>query len=132
MDLLRIASLLKALRCSGRQIPLGAAEALLLIASGVDSVPALAAAMGTFSQPLPPASVSRLVSMLRGRARFSRGGWVESPYRLIEVRQHPHQRGWQLLLSSEGETLISDCLSSANNRTNLLGSTVCASEEVLR
>lgn len=102
-----LAALLRRLRSSGRTIPIGAAEALLLIGAGIDSVPDLAAAMGDGDTPLPPASVSRLVSLLRGRAQYRRGKWIESPFgALISVRQHPHRLGLQLVLSEEGAQLL--------------------------
>ena len=112
MSTVALAQLLGALRSSGRPIPLTAAEALLWIASGVDSVPELAEVMGPGDSALPPATVSRVVSLLRGRARYSQGTWIESPHRLIDVRPHPHRRGMQLLLTREARDLLQPCLSS--------------------
>jgi len=55
---------------------------------------------------LSAATASRLTSLLRGRARYRRGTWIESPYSLLEVRPYPHRRGLQLQLSEAGELLI--------------------------
>jgi hypothetical protein len=109
MSIVAFAQMLGALRTSGRAMPLSAAEALLWIASGVDSVPELAEVMGPGDDALPAATVSRLVSLLRGRARYSQGKWIESPHRLIEVRPHPHRRGMQLLLTREALDLLQPC-----------------------
>jgi len=118
-SLLATAGLLRRLRSTGRAIPIGAAEALLLIGAGVDSVPELAAAMGDGETPLPAATMSRLVSLLRGRARYDRGEWRESPYgALVEVRQHPHRRGLQLLLSADAQRLLNDYSCNAALGTN--------------
>lgn len=104
---LALARFLGALRLKNRAVPINAAEALLFIASGIDNIPDLQRAMQDFhGNPLPAATMSRLVSLLRGRARYHQGAWVESPYGLIEVRPHPHRRGMQLRLSAEGEQLI--------------------------
>jgi DNA-binding MarR family transcriptional regulator len=81
--------------------PLVAAEALLWIASGVDHPAELAQVMGT-----DRSTVSRTVSLLRGRARFRNGKAVESPYGLVDLRKHPHRRGYQLALSDNGKELI--------------------------
>lgn len=129
-DLLTVAALLQRLRGTGRIIPVGAVEALLRIGAGVDSVTELAAAMGTDDTPLPPASISRLVSLLRGRARYDKGEWRESPYgALIEVRKHPHRKGLQLLLSAEGMELLSLYLGQECACTTLLGVDRCAPVE---
>lgn len=129
-NLRALAALLRRLRRTGRMIPLGAAEALLLIGAGVDSVPELAAAMGDGETPLPPASVSRLVSLLRGRARYERGRWIESPLgALICVRPHPHRQGLQLLLTDTGAQLLDSCRQNQYKATNLLASLHCAPRE---
>lgn len=131
--LLPLAAMLRRLRSSGRPIPIGAVEALLLIGAGVDSVPDLAAAMGHDGAPMPPASVSRLISMLRGRARYDMGRWVESPYNaLVVVRSHPHRKGFQLMLSEAGAELLNDMLASTGppyTCTSLLAPLRCASRE---
>lgn len=125
-----LAALLRRLRSSGRTIPIGAAEALLLIGAGIDSVPDLAAAMGNGDTPLPPASVNRLVSLLRGRARYSRGEWIESPFgALICVRPHPHRRGLQLVLSDAGAQLLAPLTSGQYKPTTVLALPHCAPME---
>lgn len=124
-DLLALAALLRQLRCTGRTIPVGAAEALVLIGAGVDSIPELQKAMGDGETPLAAATVSRLLSLLRGRARYDRGTWRESPYgSLVQVRRHPHRRGWQLLLSTEAQSLLNQYTG-----TSLLGVDACAPVE---
>lgn len=101
------AAFLGALRRKDRIVPVNAAEALLLIAAGVDNMPDLQKAMrDSEGNALPSATASRLVSLLRGRARYDEGQWIESPYSLIEVRPHPHKRGLQLQLSDAGRQLI--------------------------
>jgi len=107
MNTIALAGFLGALRQKNRAVPINAAEALLLIASGVDNIPDLQRAMRDPDGNIaPPATVSRLVSLLRGRARYHQGAWVESPYSLLEVRPHPHRRGLQLQLSAAGKQLI--------------------------
>ena len=104
---LQMARFLSHLRSTGRGIPVNAAEALLLIAAGVDHVSDLQAAMpDEKGQPLSGATTARLVGLLRGRARYAAGNWIESPFSLVEVRKHPHRRGQQLALSSQGQKLI--------------------------
>jgi hypothetical protein len=106
-DLLRLAQLLAHLRASGRGIPVNAAEALLLIGAGVDHVAELQKAMpDEQGQPLPGATAARLVGLLRGRARYAAGRWIESPFALVETRRHPHRGGQQLLLSDQGRQLL--------------------------
>lgn len=104
---LQMARFLAHLRSSGRGIPVNAAEALLLIAAGVDHVSDLQAAMpDEKGQPLPGATTARLVALLRGRARYVGDRWIESPFSLVEVRKHPHRRGQQLQLSPQGQQLV--------------------------
>jgi hypothetical protein len=106
-QLATMATFLAHLRTTGRGIPVNAAEALLLIASGVDHIAELQQAMpDTTGEPLPPATTARLVGLLRGRARYAAGKWIESPFSLVSVRPHPHRRGQQLLLSEQGQQLI--------------------------
>ncbi|QTP86375.1 hypothetical protein SSRP02_p019 [Synechococcus phage S-SRP02] len=95
------------MRVTNRAVPINAAEALLLIASGIDNVPELQQAMRDANgNALPAATISRLISLLRGRARYNQGRWLESPYSLLEVRPHPHRKGLQLQLSAAGKRLI--------------------------
>jgi hypothetical protein len=104
---LQVARFLAHLRASGRGIPVNAAEALLLIAAGVDHVSDLQEAMpDERGQPLPGATTARLVALLRGRSRYAAGRWIESPFSLINVRPHPHRRGQQLQLTQQGQQLI--------------------------
>lgn len=106
-DPIAVARFLGALRLKNRAVPINAAEALLLIASGVDNIPDLQRAMqDPHGKLLPAATISRLVSLLRGRACYRQGSWVESPYGLLEVRPHPHRRGMQLQLSDAGKQLM--------------------------
>jgi hypothetical protein len=115
---LRMAHFLAHLRTSGRGVPVNAAEALLLIAGGVDHVSDLGAAMtDEKGQPLSGSTAARLVSLLRGRARYAHGRWIESPFSLIEIRSHPHRRGQQLRLSQQGQELISQFFPSVNTST---------------
>lgn len=100
-DLQATAAFLAWFRQPGRNIPVIAAEALAWIASGVDSVPELQSRMDTC-----PATVSRTVSLLRGRARYREGRWIESPYGLVMTRKHPDRRGNQLLLTTQGQQLV--------------------------
>lgn len=120
-DPIAVARFLGALRQKNRAVPLNAAEALLLVASGVDNIPDLQRAMqDPDGKLLPAATISRLVSLLRGRACYRQGSWVESPYVLLEARPHPHRRGLQLQLSAAGEQLIR-LYFGKNNCTSLLG-----------
>ena len=120
-EALALAGFLGALRQKNRAVPINAAEALLLIASGIDNIPDLQQAMrDPEGKALPPATISRLISLLRGRARYERGKWLESPYSLLDVRPHPHRRGLQLQLSTAGEQLIHSYF-GGYARTTLLG-----------
>lgn len=127
-QLQRLAGLAGALRHPGRPIPIGALEALLLVAAGVDSATDLVVAMSRHGAPIEKAQVSRLLSLLRGRARYHLGDWVESPMApLVLTRPHPHRRGQQLLLSETGRNLIHNHLE--NMRTTVLVVDGCTSEE---
>jgi DNA-binding MarR family transcriptional regulator len=76
-------------------------EAFLLIAEGIDNSPALVAAMNC-----APSQANRIVSKLTGRGRYVKGDhWVPSTFALVERRRHPHERGYQLLLTADGERL---------------------------
>jgi len=120
-DPIAVARFLGALRQKNRAVPMNAAEALLLVASGVDNIPDLQRAMqDPQGKLLPAATISRVVSLLRGRACYRQGSWVESPYGLIEVRPHPHRRGMQLQLSAAGKQLMRSCFAQYNC-ANLLG-----------
>lgn len=115
-----VAGLLGALRQNNRAVPLACAEALLLIAAGVDNIPDLQQAMRDGQgSPMPPSTISRLISLLRGRARYNQGRWIESPYTLLEVRPHPHRKGLQLHLSAAGQQLIRSHFESYGSLTDL-------------
>lgn len=107
-----VAALLKGLRHvfrehmknNGRQVghpPLVAAEALLWIAGGIDHGSDLAEAMGT-----DRSTANRTVALLRGRTRWREGRSMPSPFGLVELRKHPHRRGFQLSLTTAGEDLM--------------------------
>lgn len=107
-----IAALLKGLRgvfrehqkATGRHVghpPLVAAEALLWIAGGVDHGTDLADAMG-----MDRSTANRTIALLRGRTRWREGRSMPSPFGLIKLRKHPHRRGFQLSLTSDGKRLI--------------------------
>lgn len=85
----------------GRNVPIQAAEALLWIASGVDTLGELRQRMNA-----PPRTVERTLSLLRGRARYREGRWIESPYGLVTVSRHPDRRGNRIALSPEGRQLV--------------------------
>ena len=104
---LLVARFLAHLRFSGRGIPVNAAEALLLIAAGIDHTAELQQAMtDEKGRPQSMATTTRVVNLLRGRARYARGKWIESPFSLIAIRKHPHRKGYQLLLSQQGHQLV--------------------------
>lgn len=107
-----IAALLKGLRgvfrehmkTTGRHVghpPLVAAEALLWIAGGIDHGSDLADAMG-----MDRSTANRTIALLRGRTRWREGRSMTSPFGLIELRKHPHRRGFQLSLTGNGKQLI--------------------------
>jgi hypothetical protein len=128
-EALALAGFLGALRQKNRAVPINAAEALLLIASGIDNIPDLQQAMrDQEGNALPPATISRLISLLRGRARYDQGRWLESPYSLLDVRPHPHRRGLQLQLSAAGKRLIRSHF-GAYTRTTLLGPELSTCDE---
>ena len=80
---------------------LHALEGFLLIAQGVDSDSELRSRL-----ECTPSQANRIVNCLKGRGRYRDGKWIDSPFCLIEGRQHPHQRGQQLVLSSSGKQLL--------------------------
>jgi hypothetical protein len=113
-----VAALLKGLRCvfrehmkaNGRHVghpPLVAAEALLWIAGGIDHGSDLAEAMG-----MDHSTANRTIALLRGRTRWREGRSMPSPFGLVELRKHPHRRGFQLSLTAEGKQLISSTFAS--------------------
>jgi len=80
---------------------LHALEGFLLIAQGVDSASELRCRLDC-----TPSQANRIVNCLKGRGRYRDGRWLDSPFCLVEGRQHPHQRGQQLVLSSTGKQLL--------------------------
>ena len=74
---------------------------VLLIAQGVDSTSELRNRL-----ECTPSQANRIVNCLKGRGRYRDGRWIDSPFCLVEGRQHPHQRGQQLVLSSTGKQLL--------------------------
>lgn len=120
------------MRQRNRTVPIETAQALLLIASGIDNIPALQQAMrDSEGNALPAATISRLVSMLRGRARYHQGRWLESPYSLLDVRSHPHRRGLQLQLSESGALLIRSYFGEYSC-TNFLGAQLSTCDEKMQ
>lgn len=127
-ELRRLAGLAGAFRCAGRPIPIGALEVLLLVGAGVDCATDLVQEMSGHGAPIEKAQVSRLLSLLRGRARYDQGHWRESPLAaLVLVRPHPHRRGQQVVLSENGRDLLANHLQ--NKRITLLGGGCCTSDE---
>lgn len=113
-----VAALLKGIRCvfrehmktTGRHVghpPLVAAEALLWIAGGIDHGSDLAKAMG-----MDASTANRTIALLRGRTRWREGKAMPSPFGLVELRSHPHRRGYQLLLTPDGTRLIASTFAS--------------------
>lgn len=103
-----VARFLSHLSVANRPVPVRCAEMLLLIASGVDHISEIRAAMVDHEGRMPDvATINRLMSQLKGRAVPKRGTWVESPFSFVETRKHPHRQGYQLVLSDQGEQLLS-------------------------
>jgi hypothetical protein len=127
-----VAALLKGLRCvfrehmkaNGRHVghpPLVAAEALLWIAGGIDHGSDLAEAMG-----MDHSTANRTIALLRGRTRWREGRSMPSPFGLVELRKHPHRRGFQLSLTAEGKQLISSTFElNAGNPNSAMVTPVC-------
>ena len=93
-------------------------EAFLLIAQGTDTTAALAAAMDC-----APSQASRMVSKLTGRGRYRGDHWVASTFALVERRQHPHEKGSQLLLTTEGERLACAMLNAETSQNTTSSAT---------
>ena len=107
------AGLLSEFRKKGRVIPLQAVEVFLLVASGVDTVKELGIAMADDDgNPLHVSSVHRAVSFLRGRDVYRKGKFIKSPFDgYLQVREHPHTRAFQIVLTAEGKSLVKSYLS---------------------
>ena len=108
IDTHKFAMFLSEFRKSSRQISTTQVEALLLIASGIDNVSDLQQAMFlNDGSPFPRSSAGRIINYLGGRGRYSAGKWInQGGEPLIKRREHPHKRGYQLMLTDEGEKLI--------------------------
>lgn len=104
-------SLTKSIRFFRDHKALHCMEAFLLIAEGCDSTAELAAAMGC-----APSQASRMVSKLTGRGRWRGDHWVASTFALVERRQHPHGKGFQLLLTAQGGQLACAMLHSQKSQ----------------
>lgn len=77
-------------------------EVLLWIAAGVDHRQDLVKVSG-----LSATEVRRICHTLSGRGYKTGTGYVNSALKLVETRPHPHRRGDQLVLTPEGNLLIS-------------------------
>lgn len=102
-----VGSCRRAASAAGHGIRASELEVLLLIAGGCDHITGLAEATG-----MGRAHCHRALLFLSGRSAFydqAGGGKTErcSPFRLIEHRAHPHRRGYQWRLTTEGEALLS-------------------------
>lgn len=103
----KVAGLLAGLRQAGKTARVKAMhpavpEVLLWIAAGVDHRQDLAKVSG-----LSDREVRRICHTLSGKGYKQCGNYVDSAYRLVESRKHPHRQGLQLLLTGDGEQLIS-------------------------
>jgi hypothetical protein len=129
-----VAALLKGLRAvfrdhmksTGRHVghpPLVAAEALLWIAGGIDHGSDLADAMG-----MDRSTANRTIALLRGRTRWREGRSMPSPFGLVELRKHPHRRGFQLSLSDDGKALLASTFAPTAGQPHTTGEqSVCES-----
>jgi len=111
----QVAALLGGLRLAGKRgrfdggLPLVAAEALLHIYQGVDSITGLQNAMR-----LSPAQTNRTISLLRGRGRKAGDSWIESQLGLVKVTNHPHHRGYRLQLTDDAKQLLDSTFAPLN------------------
>jgi hypothetical protein len=76
-------------------------EVLLWIAAGVDHRQDLVKVSG-----LSDREVRRICHTLIGKGYRQCGNYVFSAFSLVKIRNHPHRRGQQLILTTEGEELI--------------------------
>lgn len=76
-------------------------EVLLWIAAGVDHRQELVKVSG-----LSDREVRRICHTLIGKGYRQSGKYAHSAFSLLAVRNHPHRRGQQLILTTEGEELI--------------------------
>lgn len=78
-----------ALRTAAPTLSLTALEVLLRVADGIDNRKSLQEAIPNVDR----ATVTRCLQILRGKARWVRGRWAESPLELLVTRPHPHIPG---------------------------------------
>lgn len=102
----KVAGLLAGLRHAGKTARTKAMhpavpEVLLWIAAGVDHRQDLAKVSG-----LSDREVRRICHTLCGKGYKQCGSYVDSAYRLVETRRHPHRRGEQLVLTPDGKQLV--------------------------
>lgn len=80
-------------------------EVLLWIASGCDHAVELSEQMGVELR-----DVKRTLALLQGR-KYGGGGnrLIDSPVCLVEHRPHPHRKGKQWVLTTDGKELLRSC-----------------------
>jgi len=107
-DTFKFASFLSEFRKRSKIITTTQVEALLFVASGVDNISDLTSIMlDERGESMPLTTVTRVIHYLSGRGRYSKGKWInQGGEPLIQRREHPHKRGYQLILTHEGEKLI--------------------------
>jgi hypothetical protein len=88
------------------RVTIATVEALLWVAAGVNNTKDLRVAMGQPGRPQAVASTNRILSALRGRDRMAAGKWVAAPFQLVQIRKHPHRRGYLLALTPDAEELL--------------------------
>lgn len=109
----RVAGLLAGLRQAGKTARAQAMhpavpELLLWIAAGVDHRQDLARVSG-----LSDREVRRICHTLCGKGYKQGGRYVDSAFRLVQTRKHPHRKGDQLLLTADGHQLVSSTFESS-------------------
>jgi hypothetical protein len=93
-----------AIRVAAPTLSLTALEVLLRVAAGIDNRKELESAIPGVDR----ATVTRSLQILRGKARWVRGRWAESPVELLQTRPHPHIPGALCYtLSPYGDHLVS-------------------------
>ena len=106
---LAIGAIRRAANAAGGGIRACEIEILLLVAAGHDTKRALMRSTG-----LSPATIDRACAYLSGRSHSytpASGPVIrDSPFRLIQARKHPHQRGNQYQLAQEAKTLLAPSL----------------------
>ena len=88
-------------------------EVLLWIAAGVDHRQDLAKVSG-----LSDREVRRICHTLSGKGYKQGGHYVDSPFRLVKARPHPHRRGDQLVLTDDALKLLSSTFELAQEETH--------------